>query len=80
MIINKIAESLASKAAGFGPSEDIKESLKALVRSQLSKLDMVSREEFETQQMILLRTREKVDALEQVVKNMQQEIDKLPSA
>lgn len=76
MIINKIAENLASKAAQFGPSEDIKESLKALVRSQLSKLDMVSREEFDTQQMILLRTREKVDALEAVVKTMQEELDK----
>jgi BMFP domain-containing protein YqiC len=76
MNINKIAETIASKAAKFGPADEIKESVKALVRSQLSKLDMVSREEFDTQQAILLRTREKVDALEAIVKELQTSIDK----
>jgi BMFP domain-containing protein YqiC len=34
------------------------------VHSQLAKLDVVSREEFETQQLILEKTRSKIDALE----------------
>ena len=76
MIINKIAENLAKKAAQFGPADEIKESIKALVRSQLSKLDLVSREEFDTQQAILLRTREKLDNLEAVVKELQANLDK----
>jgi ubiquinone biosynthesis accessory factor UbiK len=39
--------------------------VRALLRSALSRLDLVSREEFDIQVALLARTREKLDALEE---------------
>ena len=50
---------------------DIERQLKALVQSALGKLDVVSREEFETQQLVLLRTRERLEALEKRVAELE---------
>jgi len=38
--------------------------LKSLMQSALSKLDLVTRDEFEAQSAVLARTRQKVEALE----------------
>lgn len=46
------------------PAKDIEQNLKAGVTSMLSKLDMVSREEFDVQTEVLARTREKLAQLE----------------
>jgi hypothetical protein len=46
------------------PAKDIEHNLKAGVASMLSKLDMVSREEFDVQAEVLARTRENLAALE----------------
>lgn len=53
------------------PAADIERQLKALVQSALAKLDVVSREEFETQQLVLLRTRERLEALEKRVAELE---------
>src|SRR5690606_41748281 len=44
---------------------------KAMLQSALSRLDVVSREEFETQQTVLLRTRERLEALEKRVAELE---------
>ncbi len=44
--------------------EDVQENVKMALSSVLAKLDLVTREEFEVQQEVLKRTREKVDLLE----------------
>jgi BMFP domain-containing protein YqiC len=44
--------------------EDITAQLKIMVSGIISKLDLVSREEFDAQQAVLLHTREKLEALE----------------
>lgn len=49
------------------PAPDVEKHLKALVQSALSKLDVVSREEFEIQREVLMRTRQRLEALEQQV-------------
>ena len=46
---------------------DIKQNMKATLQAGLAKLDLVTREEFEVQRAVLLRTREKIDALERAV-------------
>ena len=38
--------------------------VKQILQSQISRLDFVSREEFDVQTQVLLRTREKLEALE----------------
>lgn len=58
-ITNKIGEVLRQS-----PAKDIENNLKAGVTSMLTKLDMVSREEFDVQTEVLARTREKLALLE----------------
>lgn len=41
--------------------------LRAMLESAMRKLNLVSREEFDAQQAVLLRTREKLEALEKQV-------------
>ncbi len=46
------------------PAEDLRKNLKALLNQQFARLDLVTREEFDTQSQVLARTRAKLDALE----------------
>jgi hypothetical protein len=43
---------------------DIEKNFRAALQAGLSKLDLVTREEFEVQQAVLKRTREKLETLE----------------
>ena len=53
---------------GLRPSrEELQSTFKGALQAGLGKLDLVTREEFDVQRAVLLRTREKLDALEQTV-------------
>lgn len=43
---------------------DLEEKFKQVLQAQLAKLDIVTREEFDVQSQVLLRTREKLNELE----------------
>ena len=43
---------------------DLEENFKAVLQSALTRLDLVSRQEFDVQTAVLRRTREKLEALE----------------
>jgi ubiquinone biosynthesis accessory factor UbiK len=58
-LVGKLGEVLKQS-----PAKDIEHNLKAGVTSMLSKLDMVSREEFDVQTEVLARTRAKLEQLE----------------
>ena len=45
-------------------AEEPESKIKQVLQSQLSKLDLVTRDEFDVQTQVLIRTREKLDALE----------------
>jgi BMFP domain-containing protein YqiC len=47
--------------------EELQQTFKSALQSGLSRLDLVTREEFDVQRAVLLRTREKLDALERTV-------------
>ena len=47
--------------------EELQQTFKRALQSGLSKLDLVTREEFDVQRAVLLRTREKLEALERAV-------------
>lgn len=55
-------------SAGAEVADNIKDALRAGLR----KLDLVTREEFDVQRSVLLRTREKVEALEARVAQLEQ--------
>ena len=63
-------DDLAKKITGLLPGNiqqmqlDLESNIKALLQSSLSKMNLVSREEFDVQAALLARTREKLDQLE----------------
>jgi BMFP domain-containing protein YqiC len=46
------------------PAADIQKNLKALLMQQFARLELVTQEEFELQRQVLARTRDKLEALE----------------
>ena len=44
--------------------DELQQNFKTVLQAGLGKLDLVTREEFDVQRAVLLRTREKLDALE----------------
>ena len=46
------------------PAADIERNMRAMLAGMFSRLDLVTREEFDVQSAVLLRTREKLTALE----------------
>lgn len=53
---------------------DIADNVKDALRAALRKLDLVTREEFDVQRAVLLRTREMVEALEARVAELEQSL------
>ncbi|BFT32159.1 accessory factor UbiK family protein [Alteromonas sp. D210916BOD_24] len=70
MLDPKKLEDLAKQIADAIPpgvknmAEEAEGRVKTVLQSQLSKLDVVTREEFDIQSQVLIRTREKLDAME----------------
>ena len=54
--------------------QDFERNARALMSSAFSKLDLVTREEFDVQSAVLARTREKVDALERQVASLEERL------
>jgi len=55
-------------------TEDIRSNIRAAVQSALDQMDLVTREEFEVQQAVLQRTREKLEALQKQLVVLEQEL------
>jgi hypothetical protein len=78
MLHKVLIDAVSSQATRLLMSEkslsapDVEKQFKSLLQSALAKLDVVSRDEFETQQVVLLRTRERLEALERRVTEMEQ--------
>ena len=53
--------------------EEMQENFKSVLQAGLSRLELVTREEFEVQRAVLLRTREKLDALQAQVARLEAE-------
>lgn len=51
--------------------KDLEENFQSVLKSGLGKLDLVTREEFEVQEAVLLRTREKLEVLEERLKELE---------
>ena len=51
--------------------QDLETNFRAVLRSSLGKLDLVTRDEFDTQTKVLERTRSKLEALEEKVKELE---------
>lgn len=58
-ITSKVNEVLAST-----PARDLEKNLRAMLAGAFARLDLVTREEFDIQREVLTRTRDKLEALE----------------
>ena len=54
------------------PIEDVQKNLRAVMSSWFARLDLVTREEFDAQHAVLLRTREKLSSMETRVAELEQ--------
>ena len=53
------------------PAADLEKNLRALLASFFARLDLVTREEFDVQRQVLLRTREKLANLEKQISDLE---------
>ncbi|HDG1680676.1 TPA: accessory factor UbiK family protein [Kluyvera ascorbata] len=68
-IARQVHESMPKGLREFG--DDIEKKVRQVIQSQLTRLDVVSREEFDVQTQVLLRTREKLALLEQRISELE---------
>lgn len=61
-VVDLVKEAIPPGLEGVG--QELKQNLRATLTDSLANLDMVTREEFEVQQKVLARTRQKLEALE----------------
>ena len=52
--------------------EELEKNFRAVLQSMFSKMDLVTREEFDVQTKVLQRTRQKMEALEEKVKQLEE--------
>ncbi|AXG48870.1 ubiquinone biosynthesis accessory factor UbiK [Photorhabdus laumondii] len=79
-IARQIQDSLPKGVKEFGG--DVEKKLRMILQSQLGKLDLVNREEFDIQTQVLLCTREKLTAMEQRLSELEAKFENknVPSA
>ena len=75
-LTKKLAELMPSSVQNL--QEDIETNIRSGLENGLRKMNLVGREEFDIQNAVLLRTREKLEALEKIVATLEeQQKDKL---
>lgn len=83
MIDPKVIDDLARRLSEAVPSavreiqQDVDKNFRSVLENTLSRLDLVTREEFDVQTKVLARTRAKLDELEQTIAALEaQHLDK----
>ncbi|MDN4575816.1 phosphoheptose isomerase [Pandoraea cepalis] len=71
---NEILQDMQAKVSELlkqSPAKDIERNVKSLLNQGFNRLDLVTREEFDVQAQVLARTREKLEALEKRVAELE---------
>jgi BMFP domain-containing protein YqiC len=68
---NKISQAIENS-----PAKDIEKNVKAMMAQGFSKLDLVTRDEFDIQTQVLEKTRARLEALEAQVAAMEAQLNK----
>lgn len=75
--MNNTLEELSKRISSLIPTDvkhmqdDIEKNVHSLLQSSLTKMNLVTREEFDIQSAVLQRTREKLDELEKIVEKLE---------
>jgi BMFP domain-containing protein YqiC len=70
---NKINQAIENS-----PAKDIEKNVKAMMTQGFSKLDLVTREEFDIQAQVLAKTRSKLEAVEQRLAELEARLNTAP--
>lgn len=76
-LIDGLSEQFSQLMSGKAhlPGEEVmKEQVSAILQGTFNRLDLVTRDEFDAQKAVLMRTREKVEQLEALVTEMEQKL------
>lgn len=73
-IFTELSEKL-QEAVNNSPAKDIEKNMRALLAQGFSKLDLVTREEFDIQAQVLSRAREQLTALEARITELEAQRD-----
>lgn len=76
-IARQVHESMPKGIREFG--DDVEKKIRLVLQSQLTRLDLVNREEFDVQTQVLLRTREKLALLEQRMGELEAKFNSRPA-
>ncbi|MDU2939163.1 MAG: accessory factor UbiK family protein [Enterobacteriaceae bacterium] len=76
-IARQVHESMPKGIRDFG--DDVEKKIRQVLQSQLTRLDLISREEFDVQTQVLLRTREKLTLLEQRLSELESRSQNVPT-
>jgi hypothetical protein len=74
MINSKFLDEMSAKMSELianSPLKDVEKNTRAMMNSMFTKMDLVTREEFDVQSQVLARTREKLEALEKRVAELE---------
>lgn len=71
-LARRLAEAVPESVRNFG--RDLEGNFKAVLQAQLSKLDLVSRHDFDVQAAVLARTQSMLSSLEERVKELEAKI------
>ena len=71
-LARKLAESVPDGMRSI--ASDLEANFRGVLQSGLSKLDLVTREEFEVQEAVLARTREKLERLEAKLEEIEKDL------
>ncbi len=77
MLNKNVIDEINSKVSEIlqnSPAKDIEKKVKVLLSGAFTKLDLVTREEFDIQQEVLQRTREKLVSLEAKVSELESQL------
>ena len=80
MFATKTIDDIASRLSGAVPpgfnnlKDDLDKNFHAILQTVLGKLDLVTREEFEVQKVVLAKTRSKLEELEKRVADMEPQV------
>ncbi|SFI92953.1 accessory factor UbiK family protein [Nitrosomonas sp. Nm34] len=83
MVNKNVLDEIGSKISEIiaqSPAKDIERNMRAMLTSMLSRLDVVTREEFDVQQEVLKRTRAKLTELEEKVAVLENQFKATTSA
>jgi BMFP domain-containing protein YqiC len=73
----EVLQQVSELVGGSGVKQEVDRNMRSLAQSALSRLDMVSREEFDAQAESLKRTRARVVALEASLEELTRELEAL---